>query len=225
MQEVIWLHHLAPDTLPTSVAMPRLIALINLADTIAREQRLGYSGNYVFYEGSAQIARHVGLLPADLAAAVQTLVADVAEQGELLGLNHETPEELYVESMTRANSELGRLNEELLASNRRLAVAARYFEAIGQFGQQLNAWLDLPAVVTAIARASTVALQRSRVAAFGLRAGNVAVDISWVSRDPDEQDGVTEDVPGELAEWLSGSSDVLNLVLTRAPRAIRALMV
>ena len=224
LQDVIWLHHLAADTLPTGLSCPGLIALVNLADTIAREQRIGYSGNYVFYEDSARIARHLGYSQEDLAGVIQGLVSDVAEQGELLGLNRETPQDLYLKSLRQANTELGRLNAELLASNRQLAVAARYFEAISEFAGQLNARLELPAVVAAVAHASATALCRPRLAAFGLRAGQAAVDISWIGEDPDEQGRLTEDVPADLLEWLRAADDLANVVVTRAPRAIHAIL-
>jgi len=224
LQDVIWLHHLAADTLPTGVSCPSLIALVNLADTIAREQRIGYSGNYVFYEDSARIARHLGYSQEDLAGVIQALVSDVTEQGELLGLDRETPQDLYLKSLTQANTELGRLNADLLASNRQLAVAARYFEAISEFAGQLNARLDLPEVVAAVAHASAIALCRPRLAAFGLRAGQTVVDISWIGENPDEQGRLTEDVPADLLEWLRAAEDLPNAVLTRAPRAIHAML-
>ena len=142
LQEVIWLHHLAPDALPGSVVRPRLIATVQLADTVAREQRIGYSGNYLFYDLSPRLAERIGFSAAHLAAVVASLATDVAEFAARLGLDGETPQAVYVKAMGRANAELGRLNAELLAGNRRLAGAARYFNAIMQFEERLADWAD-----------------------------------------------------------------------------------
>ena len=133
LQEAIWLHHLVADTLPSSVLEPALIGAVRLADTIAREQRIGYSGNHMFYELSPQLADWLGFDAQQLAAVVGPLAADVARHAGLLGLGEETAETVYVQAMTRANSELGRLNTELLTSNRRLTAGARYFSAISRF--------------------------------------------------------------------------------------------
>lgn len=132
LQETIWLHHLAADALPSSVGRPRLIGTVQLADTLAREQRIGYSGNHVFYETSPRLADRLGFTVTHLSVVVEALGTDVAEQATLLGLDGETPQAVYVKAMTRANAELGRLNAELLSGNRRLAAGARYFKEIGR---------------------------------------------------------------------------------------------
>lgn len=224
LQETIWLHHLAADALPSSVGRPRLIGTVQLADTLAREQRIGYSGNHVFYETSPRLADRLGFTVTHLSVVVEALGTDVAEQATLLGLDGETPQAVYVKAMTRANAELGRLNAELLSGNRRLAAGARYFKAIAHFEQRLTDWADPAAVVIALADAAATALQRPRVAAFGLRENGSVVDICWIGESPDDRGHSTQTVPADLRAWLEQTRAGLDAVLVPAPSGVRALL-
>ncbi len=224
LQETIWLHHLAADALPPSVGRPALIGTVQLADTLAREQRIGYSGNHVFYEMSPRLAERLGFTAAHLAAVVEALATAVAEQATLLGLDAETPQAVYVKAMTRANAELGRLNAELLAGNRRLAAGARYFQAIVHFEQHLTDWADPAAVIVALADAAAAALQRPRVAALGLREHGAAVDICWRGATPNDCGHATQAVPADLQAWLAQTHAGLDSVLVQAPACVRGLL-
>jgi len=224
LQDVIWLHHVSAKSLTNSVTSPRLIALIQLANTFTREQRIGHSGNYAFYEPSAYLAEYLGFAEADIDAISRDVVGDVAEYASLLGLDRETPETLYLKSLTRANAELSRLNTELLGTNRRLTAAARYFTGITQFDQQLSALSDLGAVVAAIADAALTVLQRSQVAAFGVHDQRSAIELCCVGVERDERDSFTERLTEEMREWLQEPGDVLGAIVARAPFAVRSLV-
>ncbi len=126
--------------------------------------------------------------------------------------------------MTSANAELGRLNTELLITNRRLATGARYFEAITRFEQELSDWSDPSAVMIALVSAAATALQRPRVAAFGLRDNASAVDVSWIGRTPEERGHVTQVVPPELTAWIAEATEQLDALIRPAPRAVRSLL-
>lgn len=223
LQEVIWLHHLAADALPSSVTKPALVGIVQLADTIAREQRIGYSGNHVFYEMSPRLAERLHFTAEHVATVVARLAADVAEHAALLGLDGETTEAVYVKAMTQANTELGRLNAELLSRNRRLAAGARYFRAISRFEQCLSDWADPSAVVAAVAEAAATALQRTHMAAFGLRDGQAAVDLCWLGEDADARGHLTQPVPPDLAGWISSPRGPLDSLVVPAPPVVRGL--
>jgi len=223
-QEAIWLHHLAADALPPSVLKPRLIAIVQLADTIAREQHLGYSGNHVFYELSPRLSERLGYTPEQVAAVVAPLAGDVSEQSALLGLDGEPPAALYVQAMTRANAELGRLNAELAAGNRRLTAGARYFRALAQFEKQLCDWADPAAVILAAAAAATTALQRPRVAALGLRDNASVLDLCWVGQTPEDRGHLVRSVLPDLAAWLDEARAGLDALINTAPPAVRPLL-
>lgn len=224
LQETIWLHHLAAGALPASVGKPGLIGVVQLADTIAREQRLGYSGNHVFYELSPRLAERLGFTAAHVAGVVDSLASDVAEHAALLGLDDETPQGMYVKAITRANAELGRLNADLLAGNRRLAAGARYFKAIRRFEQELRDWADPAAVVAAVSEAAATALQRPRAAAFGLRANSSLVDICWTGESPEQRGHLTQTVPADLGVWLQEASGRVDALVLPAPPPVCTLL-
>ena len=224
LQEVIWLHHIAAEALPASVAGPQLIALVQFADTLAREQRIGYSGNHRFYEHSPRLAERLGLSPEQVATAVQPLATDVAEHATHLGLDRETSAAVYFKAMTRANAELGHVNAELSTQNRRLAAAARYFQAITRFEQELTDWSDPLAVIVAIAGAGAAALQRPCLAAFGFRDNVAAVDLAWVGHASADHGHLTQGIAPDLAAWRADASTLLDGIAWPAPLAVRTLV-
>lgn len=225
LQETIWLHHLTAGALPSTVGKPRLIALVQLADTLAREQRIGYSGNHMFYEMSPRLAQRLGLSGDDISGVLQRLARDVAEHATLLGLDGETAESVYFEMMSRANAELGQVNAELISSNRRLAASARFFKAITHFEAELRDWSDPSAVVAALADAAALALQRPRVAAFGLRDGASVLDLCWGGATAEDFGHTTQTVPDDLSAWLADIRDQTDLFVLPAPPVLRALLV
>ena len=224
LREVIWLHHLAAEALPASIANPRLLSLVLLADTLARENRIGYSGNHMFYEHSPRLAQRLGLDEAHLTESVAQLVNDVVELSNVLGLEHETTDSVYSQAISRANAELGRLNTELSQAGERLAAGARYFRALSQFDRVLGASSDLSKVVSAIAQAAAVALQRPTLAVFGLHEESAAADICWTGENPSHSGAALNEIPPEVREWLTSPNDVLDCLVTRRrPRSAPCL--
>jgi putative nucleotidyltransferase with HDIG domain len=224
LQETIWLHHLAADALPSSVAQPALIGAVQLADTIAREQHLGYSGNHVFYEHSPRLAERLGFSAAQLAAVVEPLATDVAAQATQLGLGTQTPQALYMRAMTRANAELGKLNEALLVGNRRLAAGARYFRALREFEQRLDDWADPAAVVIAVAHAARSVLQGDEVAAFGVREDGSVVDVAWSHAAPEQDGHATLSVPEAFTRWALAPPGHAGATIGPAPPPVWSLV-
>jgi putative nucleotidyltransferase with HDIG domain len=222
LQEVVWLHHLAAETLPSSVISREMISIVQLADTLAREQRVGYSGNHTFYENSPRLAARLGFSDKQVAEAVTELISDVEHHAELLGLHREGTETLYVQAMAQANRELGKLNTELALNGQRLAAGARYFRAITVFDKQLNAWSDPPAVVTAMVRAGATAFQRSHVAAFGLRDDRGTIDVCQARAEMTPGLCQSQSVNATLADWLREPGGILGTTVTRAPAVILA---
>lgn len=221
LQETIWLHHLAGDALPVNIAKPHLIGLVQLADTLAREQRIGYSGNHIFYELSPRLAERLGFRAAELEPVVAALAEDVSANARLLGLSSDTPQAVYYQAMTRANNELGRLNQDLLLRNRQLAVGARYFVALGLFEEQLQNWADPLAVVAALAVAAAQALQRPRVLALGRRAEERLLDLCATMAAPELRQGWTEPLDDALGRTLDDVRAGVDALAMTVPKALR----
>ncbi|TWT41047.1 Sensor protein ZraS [Phycisphaerae bacterium RAS1] len=224
LRDVIWAHHLSVEMLPRSVARPALISLVHLADVMARENHIGFSGNHLFHDLSARLAVRLGFKEGQIETVVQQLAPDVAAHATALGLNRETPESVYRRAMSEANVELGKLNADLILTNRRLAAAARYFKALGRFDRQLSAWSDPAAVVAAMADAAGGALQRCSVAAFGVQEGGGTVNLAWSTEEPADRGQLVLSVPEETVGWLAQPGEALDLCVIRAPQPVRTLM-
>lgn len=224
LQNVIWLHHLAGEALPASLRTQPLIGLIRLADTLAREQRIGYSGNHIMLEPASMIAPSLGIAPPALEAATGLLAGDVAYHVGLLGLGRDTPEALYVRSLSAANAELGRLNTELAAGQRRAAAGARYFRALSHFDRRLEARLELSRVADALLEATNIALPSARSAAFALPEPASSAEVAWRGGSPRAQGTATERVEADLREWLRGAGGLLEARPQRLPSPVRALL-
>lgn len=222
--EVIWLHHVSVETLSGGVESPGLIGLVQLANMFVREQRIGYSGDFAFHESSARLAETLGFEPAHMDELAPNIVADVAEYATLLGLDRETPEAMYLKSLTRANDELGRLNVELMTSNRRLAAAARYFEAITQFDRLIGASVELAGLIEAIAATAAASLQRGEVLAFGIHDQRTAVELCLYNAAEKRSRAVTRRVDEDLRAWLDDPGETAVACVVRAPLAIRSLL-
>jgi signal transduction histidine kinase/HD-like signal output (HDOD) protein len=214
--EAAWLHHVAlPDNTPRGVRN----TLIRAADALAREQQIGFSGNSLRQEASADLVGRIGLDPAATADAARHLVADVAELALLLGLDRETPESLYLKSLSRANAELGRLNSELIGTNHKLAAAARYFAASAKLDELLGSRMDSADVVAAIAEAGRVALQVPAAAALAIGDDGKAIELAWRG----DACGATTLVPAgtALREWISGLDGDAGALPSRVPELVR----
>ena len=138
----IWLHHHKSSMLPEHIKHRELIDVIYLADLMAREQRIGFSGNFVFVERSAPLAKQLRLSPESYDKILLELRKRMSERASLIGLDQLTPEELYHQTLQRANTELGRLNQSLMVINRKLKARTRYFDAINEVNRRLRP--DMP---------------------------------------------------------------------------------
>ncbi len=223
LQDVIWLHHLSGDALPTSVRNRPLISLVHLADVIAREQRVGYSGNHLILESSAQLATPLGIAPEVLETICAKLVGDVAHHVGLLGLGCDTPEGLYIRSLSAANTELGRLNTELAAGQRRAAAGARYFRALSEFDRRLDARLESACVAEALLEAARLAVPSEHCLAFAVQDGAGGVELAWRGGSSSEVSASAERIESEVRQWLQGGAAALDSRPVLLPLQARAL--
>lgn len=136
LQDVMWLHGQPFDTLP-DLAHRRMIGLISLADAIARWQHIGCSGNHAGPGDLARLCSYIDLDPTILDAVVPRLHEAVEQRTAILGL-HDTPSRtLFMESITRANRALGRINETLDRRSRLAVQQERVLRAISTFHEDV----------------------------------------------------------------------------------------
>ena len=142
IENVIWLHHQAPQAIPPAVPDREIIDLVGLADTIARQQQAGFSGNFTFPRTPAQQAAELRV-PADVLAEVSSHLADEVERhAAACGLDGRGREGSYAAAVAAAGAELGRLSAALGRRAEQAGVEAEAFRRL----RRLLA--DLPADAT-----------------------------------------------------------------------------
>lgn len=158
VEQTIWLHHQPLEAIPEMLAGRKVVGLVGLADTLVREQRFGYSGNFTFINTSAELAEQLGVSPAILRQVVEELPQQVEQRARLLGLGQMTSESLYRSALARANGELGRLYEQLHNRAASLDTQANAFKLLRDFGAQLNGEMTVSGLCQLLASTWTKAL-------------------------------------------------------------------
>jgi signal transduction histidine kinase/HD-like signal output (HDOD) protein len=133
--ECIWLHHHAPDSTPTRIGFPDHVLIVQAADRLVRQMRIGYSGNYAADDQPGQWEDALGLTDQAIEQVKLALPQTIELRAELLGLDQITSTELLQESITRTNAELARVNAELLLANRTLQQRSRTLDALLVLGE------------------------------------------------------------------------------------------
>ena len=168
IRDCAWLHDQAPQLLPSKVKRPRMVNLVTLADQIAREQHLGYSGNYTFNIPRQSLLDAVGLTAKQVDEALSKLIQRIEPRAAALGLGRASTSELYQQALAQANKELGRVSGQLAAKNRRLAVRAQFFDALSRFQNELRPDAAPAIVLQAVAQTAVGVLGVPCVAVFSL---------------------------------------------------------
>lgn len=222
--DVIWLHHLAPDAVPATVSQPQLVALVQIADTLAREHGIGHSGNFAFYDHSPGLAARVGLGEHELAAATALLPSDVAEQAQLLGLEDSGDPAARAALLQRANAELARTNLELTEENRRLATENRYLAAAVALDSALTEWSDPARVATAAALVLRKALPALTTAVWHVRRNGGALDLATIAPRDSKPTTTTQRPPEALEHWLRSECPGPFGTISPAPAPLASLL-
>lgn len=189
VRDCIWLHGQLPSALPGTVRNTRLVSLVTLADLLVREQHLGYSGNYAMSLPKGQLMEAVGVSEAQVGVVLGQLVETLEKRSAALGLGEVSTAELYRLALSQANRELGRMSTQLAVRNRKLAVRAKFFDALAEFHTALRADAAPGVVLRAIAQTACEALDTRSAAAFSIPPGQAYAEVAVVSRGSGEAEG------------------------------------
>lgn len=177
MRECIWLHGQLPAALPANVKNPRLVNLVTLADVLVREQHLGFSGNFSFNLSRGPLVEAISLKEGAVERVLQQLVSAIEPRAKALGLGESSTDELYQHALSQANKELGRMSGQLAAKNRRLAVRAKFFDALSHFQSELRPDAPPQAVLQAIGQTAVSVLSASSAAVFSAIPGQSFAEV------------------------------------------------
>ncbi|MEE8385921.1 MAG: HDOD domain-containing protein, partial [Dehalococcoidia bacterium] len=138
LAECIWLHHHAPEALPASVAAGKHVQIVQLADVLVREHRIGFSGNHCSATASGELAARLGLPELDRQAIVESLAKEIESRAAWIGAEEITSSEVYLKALMRSTEELTVTNAALHEQNKRLQRKAEYFAALGWLNQSVS---------------------------------------------------------------------------------------
>lgn len=197
--ECIWLHHQGPDALPATVEHADLVRLVHFADRLAREQRIGYSGNYHKGMTAAALAERIGLNVKAFEQISGDLAKRIEERAQLIGLDRLTSQDLYMKALSDANDELSRINLAMSEANRRLATRSRYFNALNGMNQQLVNALTHGEVCAAAATAVRASLDVPAAAVYLHSSATRLIHVGTCRKgDPDVVRSITWDASGGI---------------------------
>jgi len=168
IKETVWLHQQNVDALPDAVKHRTVVQTVHLADALAREQRIGYSGNHHPQETAAAIARKLNCPDDTLQKTACALRDHISERAMLLGLDELNPDQLYHQALANANSELGRLNLRLQQHNQALQRRSAYFELLRSLNDGLGEGQSVVDVCSLLAEIWQEHLQGGHTAAYAL---------------------------------------------------------
>lgn len=115
--DCIWLHGTPAERLP-DLPHRNTIMLVTLADIIARRQYIGYSGNYANRPNLESQASALNIPTDNFDELTPIIHQEVNARAQTLGLTQNVDQNQFLNSLIKANTQLGRMNEKLhLKSN------------------------------------------------------------------------------------------------------------
>ena len=147
----MWLHHQPMGMIPPSSAGAPLIAVVGLADAIARHKNIGFSGNYAFAIPLEEQAKSAGLLAEELDEIAAGMAAEADRCFRLLGLENPWDNQPYVRAMRAVGEQLARANRDQRRATVELAGGAEAFGRLADFTSRLTAQAGVGEVLERIA--------------------------------------------------------------------------
>ena len=148
--EVAWLHHQPPQAMPPAATDTTMIALVALADAVARQLQLGFSGNYVFRPSVQDRARALGLAESALEDLSRRLPQAVQEASRLVASAESSgpPHQ----SLRQLVARLATTNRQLHAQASAASTQAQALRELGEFAATLSGQSSIRQALERIAK-------------------------------------------------------------------------
>jgi signal transduction histidine kinase/HD-like signal output (HDOD) protein len=122
VRDVAWLHNALPQAVNCGDSAP-MVHLVTLADQLARQLHLGFSGNHAFGVPRDALLRALGLNAAAVKACFERIVPEVRSRGDLLDLGGVDEPGLYRRAIMAADLQVRQADAELAAARQALRQA------------------------------------------------------------------------------------------------------
>ncbi len=143
-------HHLLPDVSDFSDQVALTSAVVAVADDLVRRQRIGFSGTPESWEPLEEIFALVDLDEKNIADIRTHLVERISARSAILDVD--IPEaDIYLESLQKANSLLGSLNENLQETRCDLERSQRRLQAVTDLNAVLGSSFDCDQALSGMA--------------------------------------------------------------------------
>jgi putative nucleotidyltransferase with HDIG domain len=152
----IWLHHNQTAIICRDIPEARIAAVVQLADSIARQSEIGWSGSFDSPEPIEPLARELSITIEKLQNISQQLPDIVEQKSKVLGLELPGSREKYGKTLHEAVVQFARRDTELSQENRRLQSASSHLEFIKEF------LLSIDSAATAVDLAENLAARWQR---------------------------------------------------------------
>ncbi len=209
----IWLHHNQTITISREMPEARIAAVVQLADSIARQSGIGWSGSFGLPEPAEPVARGLSITSEQLQQLRRQLKDTVEQKSKVLGLELPRRREKYGEILHDAAVQFARRDTELTHENRRLQSASSHFEFIKEF------LLGISSTATAVDMAENLAArwqrfyQTGRICLFLVPPVGSHILEAVIVENLAQSEIVSVDVPVEIPvipESLSNSFAIVN---------------
>ncbi len=134
----IWLHHSETVTISRDMPEARIAAVVQLADSIARQCGIGQSGSFDLPEPAGPIAQWLGINLEQIEQISRNLPEAVRQRAKVLGLDLAKAGTGYCEMVRTAAAELARRETELSLENERLQGDLSHFDFTVDFLLSIN---------------------------------------------------------------------------------------
>ena len=147
----MWLHHHPPSSVSSSEFDAPLIFIVNAANTIARQLRIGFSGNEEFSQVDDELLKEIGVSAEDLDQIENDLWKRVEERSCIVDIEVDEAT-LHFESVQKANRALTSMMLKAEHRNRRLQRRERRFRALHTMNTQMRPGQTLEDVLVILAK-------------------------------------------------------------------------
>jgi signal transduction histidine kinase len=134
----IWLHHSQTVTISEDMPEARIAAVVQLADSIARESGIGWAGSFDLPESTETISRWLAISPEQIQQISQRLPETIRQKSNILGLYLPKAGENYCKIVHGAATQLARQHNEMSGENQRLQSDSSHFDFITEFLLGIN---------------------------------------------------------------------------------------
>lgn len=199
--EAIQLHHLAPGSTTEEPADQSLMALVRCADVMAREHNLGFSGNFMLLNRSADLASDFGIDQTRHDHVAQRLADEVRSWVRLLNLYGDSASEVHQRAVKQAQTEFGLIHRQAVDSAQAYETKARYFDAFGKLDSELGVAADITTLARALSLTMPAALESRIVLAFVIHSRELHACVISKGIENSRTVELSQDEP--LTRWLS----------------------